>query len=731
MTQQTLPYLVSSAEEASIAFELLTDSCRHDPHRVLGIHTLASGMSVIRVYRPGAERVHIELSGYIIEMHRVHPGGLFEAPVPSTVGPLEYRVYHASGLHAHDPYAFWPTLGELDLHLLACGNHYEMYRRFGGRLTCHQGIDGVSFSVWAPSARSVSLVGDFNNWDGRTFPMRSLGASGVWELFVPGLNEGMLYKFEIETKSGNRLIKSDPLGLGFEMRPKTSSVVVNPQRYQWHDRDWIDRRETGAMARPMAVYEVHLGSWRRPDGHFLNYRTLGEELAAYCCDMGFTHVELMPVAEHPLDESWGYQVTGYFAPTSRFGTFEDFQYFVDTLHQHEIGVIMDWVPGHFPTDDFALARFDGTALYEHEDPRQGFHPHWNTLIFNFGRREVGNFLLASALSWLDFAHIDGLRVDAVASMLYLDYGREHGQWIPNAWGGKENVDAIEFLRHANSVIHERHPGVLTIAEESTSFSSITHPLSRGGMGFDLKWNMGWMNDTLRYMQKDPIFRSYHQNELTFGLLYAFSEQFISVLSHDEVVHGKRSLLGKMPGDQWQQFANLRLLYSYMICQPGKKLLFMGGEIGQWDEWWSGGEIQWFLLQYPSHQGIQNFIRDLNHFYLQHDALYAEDTSFLGFEWVDFSDAANSVLCYLRKVPNSPRALLCVHNFTPAYFDHYTIPLKHVRHLREVMNSDDTKYGGSGKIHGIAICHHDESGSYCNAQISLPPLSTTIYDVTWQ
>lgn len=722
---------LSCPQEAEQIVEYLTSWGHHDPHRVLGLQSTKDGQKVIRLFRPDAERMHIELHGYIIEMHCVHTSGLFEVAVQPTTTVHDYRIFHTNGLLAHDPYAFWPTMGELDLYLLGRGTHYQLYQKFGGRLVHHQGVDGVAFTVWAPSAKSVSLVGDMNHWDGRSLPMRSLGSSGVWELFVPGLTAGAMYKFEICTQSGNRVIKTDPLGLSFELRPKTAAVVVDTTKLQWHDHQWMEERKSASVHRPIAIYEVHLGSWKRHDGMFMNYRQIGEDLASYCQQMGFTHVELMPVSEHPLDESWGYQVTGYFAPTSRFGTFEDFQYFVDTLHQHNIGVILDWVPGHFPTDDFGLARFDGTALYEHEDPRQGFHPHWNTLIFNFGRHEVSNFLLASALFWLDIFHIDGLRVDAVASMLYLDYGREEGQWIPNQWGGKENVEAIEFLRHANSVIHDRFPGVLTIAEESTSFASITHPLHQSGMGFDFKWNMGWMNDTLRYIQKEPIFRSYHQNELTFGLLYAFSEKFISVLSHDEVVHGKKSLLSKMPGDLWQKFANVRLLYSYMICQPGKKLLFMGGEVAQWDEWWSGGEVQWFLLGFPYHHGIQKCIRNLNHFYQQHDALFADDTSFHGFEWVDFSDSANSVISYLRKVPNSSKALYCVHNFTPTYFEKYTVPLKHVRHLREVFNTDETDFGGSGKVKGMTCCTADENGNFVQAEISLPPLATVIYAIEWQ
>ena len=731
MTQQTTFFDLSTTEEARDIVDALTQNGRYDPHHFLGIQPTLSGGRVIRVFRPGASQMHVEVKGYIHEMHLVHSSGLFEFPIAPDTKPLDYRIFHTSGLLAHDPYVFWPSLGELDLYLFGRGTHYELHNRFGGRLMTHQGVQGVSFVVWAPSARAMSLVGDVNHWDGRALPMRSLGSSGVWELFVPGLGAGAMYKFEIITATGQRLLKTDPLGLCFEMRPKTSAIIADPRRYQWEDSAWMEQRKARSLNTPMAIYEVHLGSWKRHDGAFPNYRELGDELAQYCTKMGFTHVELMPVAEHPLDESWGYQVTGYFAPTSRFGTAEDFQYFIDVLHKHSIGVILDWVPGHFPTDDFGLARFDGTALYEHEDPRQGFHPHWNTLIFNFGRHEVQNFLLSSALSWLDLFHIDGLRVDAVASMLYLDYGREHGQWIPNQWGGKENVEAIEFLRHANSVIHERFPGVVTIAEESTSFSSITHPLANGGLGFDFKWNMGWMNDTLRYIQKEPIHRSHHQNELTFGLLYAFSEKFISVLSHDEVVHGKRSLLSKMPGDIWQKFANLRLLYSYMICQPGKKLLFMGGEIGQWDEWWCGAEVQWFLLNFPYHQGLQDCFRDLNHLYQQREPLYADDMSFHGFEWVDFSDRSNSVISYFRKVPHSPKALFCIHNFTPNYYERYGVPVRGVRALTEVFNTDDMRYGGSGKVHGPVYCHSDQHGKYVQADIALPPLATTIYEVEWQ
>ena len=706
--QQTL------LEDSECLIEALIRGCRHDPHRLLGLQTNSSGERVIRLFRPGANRMHLELLGYIVEMRRVHPDGLFELAVSEQVTNRDYRIFHSNGLLAHDPYTFLPTFGDLDAHLFSSGTHYELYKKMGGRLTEIDGVRGVAFSVWAPSAFSVALIGDINHWDSRALPMRSLGSSGVWELFVPGMQEGDLYKFEVEAKTGERCIKTDPLGLHFELRPHNGACVVDPS-YEWTDNRWMQQRQQQNLNRPVNIYEVHLGSWKRKDGAFVNYRELAKELAEYCIYMGFTHVELLPISEHPLDESWGYQVTGYFAPTSRHGSFSDFQYFVNHLHESGIGVILDWVPGHFPTDDFALSRFDRTALYEHEDPRQGFHPHWSTHIFNFSRHEVSNFLLASALSWLDFFHIDGLRVDAVASMLYLDYGRQEGEWIPNKWGGNENLEALEFLRHTNSIVHDRFPGVLTIAEESTSFPGITQPLDQGGVGFDLKWNMGWMNDTLRYFSKDPIYRSHHQNDLTFGLLYAFTEKFSLVLSHDEVVHGKKSLLSKMPGDTWQQFANLRLLLSYMICQPGKKLLFMGADVATWDEWSEGKEMQWFMLDYPSHRGIQNCIRDLNRLYVNNDALWSDDFSYKGFEWVSFDDSQNSVIAYLRK--SEKATFLCVHNFTPRYFEQYSIALD-AQEIREVFNSDALCYGGSGKD-GVAVGKE----GFC-----LPPLSTVIYEV---
>jgi len=681
---------------------------QHNPHGFLGLH-LKDGGKVIRLWRPGAEKTHLEVQGTIVEAKRVDPAGLFETKTSKNISPLDYRVYHANGRLAHDPYAFFPTFGEVDLFLFNKGTHYKLYEKMGGRLATHSGCSGAQFVVWAPSAEGVSVVGDFNGWDGRLHPMRSMGVSGVWELFIPGLAEGEAYKFEIRTQGGHIRLKADPYALYSELRPKTASRLFDVDRFSWTDQAWMNRQQFRSA--PVAIYEVHLGSWKRG----LNYLDLARELAAYCRKMAFTHVELLPPLEHPLDESWGYQVTGFFAATSRFGTPRDFQAFVNHLHQEGVGVIVDWVPGHFPMDEFSLAQFDGTYLYEHADPRQGIHPHWNTCIFNYGRKEVSNFLIASALFWLSKMHIDGIRVDAVASMLYLDYGRKEGEWVPNIYGGRENLEAIEFLKHLNSVIHDYFPSTLVCAEESTAFGGVTHP---EGLGFDLKWNMGWMNDTLRYFRTDPFYRHYHQNDLTFGLVYAFSERFLLVLSHDEVVHGKGSLISKMPGDDWQKFASVRLLYSYMVCQPGKKLLFMGGEIGQWSEWSCLGEIEWHLLNYARHQELSDCIAGLNHFYQDHEALW-DDTP-QGFEWVDFRDVHNSVISYYRKGTKS--LLLCVHHFTPTYLEYYRLPIRGASCIREIFNTDMAEFGGSGKI------NEEIEISAEGVCFKLPPLATVIFEV---
>ena len=702
----------------------------HNPHHILGIHYFDEQHAVIRLWRPGAHQLFFELNGNIVQAKKIGDAGLFEHIVPRHTALQDYRVYHQNGILAHDPYAFMPTFGEIDQYLFANSVHYELHKKMGARLATHQGIEGVQFTVWAPSAVSVSLVADFNHWDGRVYPMRSLGGCGVWELFVPGIKAGEKYKFEIRSEIGDLYVKADPYALASELRPHTASVVADCTSYEWHDRAWMQKRLQQTVDRPISIYEVHLGSWKKRGGHFMNYKDRAHEIAEYCVYMGFTHVELLPISEHPLDESWGYQVSGFFAVTSRFGTPRDFQYFVDHMHQKGIGVIIDWVPGHFPQDSFSLARFDGTCLYEHEDPRQGMHPHWGTHIFNFSRKEVSSFLIASALLWLDFYHIDGLRVDAVASMLYLDYGREGGEWIPNRYGGKENLDAIEFLKHANAIIHERFPGVLTIAEESTSFAGVTHPVAHNGLGFDMKWNMGWMNDTLRYFEKDPIYRKYHHHDLTFGLLYAFSEKFTLVLSHDEVVHGKKSLLAKMPGDMWQQFANLRLLIGYMMCYPGKKLLFMGADVGQWNEWWSGGEQEWYMLDFPLHKGCQTCIRDLNHLYTQEPALWGIDFSYHGFDWVDFHDTQNSIISFKRKAPHLRpyEEILCVMNFTPQYHSEYIFHLSGITDIEEILNTDAQEYGGSGKVQGHREILYAPDGRSWGIKIAIAPLACMLFRV---
>jgi len=699
----------------------------HNPHNLLGLHDSSDGQKFVRLYRPGAEVVHFELFGNSISASKTDVPGLFQAKVPLQTTYKDYQVYHQNGLLACDPYAFSPTFGEMDSYLYSRGVHYKLYEVLGAHPCNHQEVAGVKFAVWAPNAKSVALVGDFNFWDGRANPMRNMGHGGVWELFVPGLSLGEKYKFEIKTQAGNIRLKADPFANFSEMRPATASIVVDVDRYQWRDGEWMQKRSSqNRSSYPLNVYEVHLGSWKKRGHHFLNYREIACELAKYCIEMGFTHVELMPIEEHPLDESWGYQVTGFFAVTSRYGTEEDFQYFVDHMHQNGIGVLLDWVPAHFPTDDFSLAQFDGTYLYEHADPRRGFHPHWNTYIFNYGRFEISNFLIASALFWLDKMHIDGLRVDAVASMLYLDYGRKMGEWIPNIYGGNENLEAIEFIKHLNSIVHDRFPHVLISAEESTAFTGVTHPLEWDGLGFDLKWNMGWMNDTLRYFSKDPLFRSHHQNDLSFGLIYAFSEKFILVLSHDEVVHGKASLLSKMPGSDWQKFANARLLYSYMLCQPGKKLLFMGGELGMWNEWRCKEELPWNLLQYDKHKELKQCVQALNHLYLAKRAFWEFDFGSQGFEWIDFSDQENCVISYLRKGTNC--YLACVHNFTPNFHADYFIRLPNIAAISEVFNTDSLEFGGSGKINSNIEIVKSPDGRPTGFKMQLAPLATMIFGV---
>lgn len=707
----------------------LLEGRHHDPFSLLGRHPLKEGWACIRALLPQAKSVHVGTKGPA--MDRVDERGLWQWEGSDSEIPTHYTLHCVDhGGHAFeviDPYSFAAQLGELDLYLFGEGRHWHAYRMLGAHPHEADGVSGVLFGVWAPNAERVSVVGDFNQWDGRRHMMRGRGDSGIWELFIPGLVAGDLYKFEIRNRdSGNILVKTDPYGSWFEHRPGTAARVAPQRAHQWTDGSWMEQRgKEGWLNRPMSIYEVHLGSWRRrEDGGFLDYRTLAHQLVDYLKPLGFTHIELLPVTEHPLDDSWGYQTTGYFAPTSRFGTPDDFRYFVDHCHQNGIGVLLDWAPGHFPKDEWAIARFDGTPLYEHADPRRGEHRDWGTYIFNYGRNEVRNFLLASAVNWLEEFHLDGLRVDAVASMVYLDYSRDPHDWLPNQYGGKENLEAIEFLRELNRVVHGEFPGAVVIAEESTAFPAVTKPTDMGGLGFSMKWNMGWMHDTLSYMSKEPIHRQHHHNELTFGLLYAFSENFVLPFSHDEVVHGKGSMVGKMPGDEWQRFANLRLLYSMMWTYPGKKLLFMGCEFGQVPEWSFAGELEWWVNQFPLHGGVQKLIGDLNRLYTSEPALHERDFDWNGFHWLDCGDAARSILSYMRQDGDSQ--MICVLNFTPVPRDGYRIGVPEPGRYRVRLNSDADVYGGSNV--GLVEAEAEDvswSGMPCSIVLTLPPLGALV------
>jgi len=619
---------------------------------------------------------------------------------------------------------------DFDIYLFGEGNHLKIYEKLGAHLIKFDGTEGVHFAVWAPNAKYVSVVGDFNEWNPSKNPMKLLGSSGIWATFIEGLKEGMLYKYYIHGWDNSVQLKADPYGFFFEVRPKSASIVYKlKDKYIWNDSKWIEKRKnTNWLNEPISIYEVHLGSWRKkPDGSFLNYRELAHELIPYVKWLGFTHVELLPIVEHPLDESWGYQCVGYYAPTSRFGTPQDFMYFVDYAHQNDIGVIVDWVPSHFPKDGHGLIRFDGTCLYEHEDPRKGEHKDWGTLIYNYGRNEVRNFLIANALFWFDVYHIDGLRVDAVASMLYLDYSKKEGEWIPNQYGGKENLEAIDFLRKMNELTHGHYPGTLTIAEESTAWPMVTRPTYIGGLGFTMKWNMGWMHDTLFYFSRDPIFRKYHTNSITFSLLYAFSENFVLPLSHDEVVYGKGSLFQKMPGDKWQKLANLKLLYGYMYGHPGKKLLFMGSEFAQINEWNWQWQIEWHLLDDEAHRGVTNFIRDLNSLYKKEKALYEVDFHWNGFEWIDFSDSEQSIISFIRKSKNNREFLIFIFNLTPVPRFNYRIGVPEEGFYKELLNSDSYIYGGSnlGNNGGVWSQNYPFHGKPYSIELTLPPLAVLI------
>ncbi len=709
-----------------------------DPFAVLGLHP-ADGDQVVRILRPDAREVDVEPldePGTRIPAVRFHEGGgYFEALIGGAKDRFRYNLHFTGHDGAEwttrDPYSFGQILGELDLHLFSEGNHWELYEKLGAHLMEIDGARGVHFAVWAPNAQRVSVVGDWNNWDGRIHSMRKHPAVGVWEIFIPGIEEGAHYKFEIKGFHGDTFLKSDPLAFYSQHGQQTADIVFNLGRYQWADNSWMTSRSGKEWQRePVSIYEVHLGSWARiPEegDRPLSYLEFSERLLDYVCDMGYTHIELMPIAEHPFDGSWGYQVTGYYAPTSRFGNPDEFRHFVDKCHQRGIGVILDWVPGHFPKDAFGLAEFDGTKLYEHADPRKGEHADWGTLIFNYGRNEVRNFLIANALFWLERYHIDGLRVDAVASMLYLDYSRNPGEWIPNCFGGRENLEAIAFLKQFNEVCYGRCPGIVTIAEESTAWPGVSRPTYLGGLGFGLKWNMGWMHDFLVYMSREPIHRRFHQGDVTFSLLYAFQEQFVLVLSHDEVVHGKRSLLDKMPGDLWQKFANLRMFYAWMYAHPGKKLLFQGGEFGQWEEWNYNKSLDWHLLQYPLHDGLRRMVQHLNYLYKKEPAFWSLDDTYEGFEWVDFHDADDSVLSFVRKGSDGS-CILFVVNATPVVRHDYRVGAPGEGWYEEILNTDAETYGGSnvgnyGGQQGQPIWWQGHSHSL---MLTLPPLSVCAF-----
>ena len=700
----------------------------HDPFSVMGLHLLETGRHVARALIPGAQKVWWQDTTR--PMQRLPGTDLFQIEMTAE-SCCDIRHpwiiwQDDDGLHQMiDPYTFDPQIPDFDLHLFAEGRHHHLYRVLGAHQHEVDGIRGTRFATWAPNAERVSVVGHFNRWDGRCFPMRSRGGSGVWELFIPGIEPGELYRFEIRSSAdGGIHLKTDPYGQHFELRPDTASIVTGSSVHHWQDEGWMQQRQGWDWQHaPVSVYEVHAGSWRlHEDGSYYNYRHMAHELVEYVSSMGYTHIELLPVAEHPLDASWGYQTTGYFAPTSRFGTPDDFRYFVDYCHQHGIGVILDWVPAHFPKDAHGLARFDGTPLYEHEDPRLGEHRDWGTLIYNYGRNEVRNFLMASAVFWLEEFHIDGLRVDAVASMLYLDYSREAGEWLPNRYGGNENLEAIDFLRELNAVVHQRFPGAVVMAEESTAWPQVTRPGWSGGLGFSIKWNMGWMHDILLYFSRDPVHRPFHHNQLTFSMLYAFTENFILPFSHDEVVHGKGHMLQKMPGDEWQRFANLRALYTFMFTHPGKKLLFMGSDMAQGTEWNHAGTLPWYLLDYPHHQGIQKLVADLNRIYRDVPALHALDFDQAGFAWVDCQDAGQSVVSFLRKADNGD-CLLVIMNLTPVPRHRYRIGLPLSGPWKEIFNSDATCYGGSNLGNAMLLAEDiPYMGQVCSAEFLLPPLA---------
>ena len=720
------------AEQAPLsvaAIHAIITGTHADPFGVLGIHEVG-GTAVLRAFVPGAEQVEVisPEGATLATLERRHDAGFFEGPVH---GRPQYRLRATRANDCwtiDDPYAYSPLLGPMDDWLLGEGTHAQLYDRLGAHLVTHEGSAGVHFALWAPNARRVSVVGTFNRWDGRRHVMRRRHGTGVWEIFIPELGEGTLYKYELTSAAGRLMpLKSDPVGFGAELRPSTASVVRDTEHFVWNDQEWMQSRADVPVRRaPMAAYEVHLGSWQRGDqGEWLSYDELADRLVPYVKAMGFTHLELMPVNEHPLDKSWGYQPVGMFAPTARFGDPAAFARFVDRCHVEGIGVIIDWVPAHFPVDAHGLARFDGTALYEHEDPRLGFHPDWNTAIYNFGRREVCNFLIASALFWLDRYHVDGLRVDAVASMLYLDYSRKDGEWIPNRFGGRENLEAVAFLKRMNEAVYSRFPGAFTIAEESTAWPAVSRPTFDGGLGFGLKWNMGWMHDTLDYMTEDPVHRRWHHNKMTFGLMYAFSENFVLPLSHDEVVHGKGSLLARFPGDAWRKFAGLRAYLAFTWAYPGKKLLFMGGEFGQGREWDFDGSLDWPLLDVAWHRGVQGLMKDCNRIMRAEGALHERDCESEGFKWIVVDDAAASVFAWVRLGGEGTRPVVAISNLTPTPRPAYRLGLPLSGRWTEVLNTDAGLYGGSnvGNAGGIVATEGPSHGYPYSADLTIPPLAT--------
>jgi 1,4-alpha-glucan branching enzyme len=713
-----------------------------NPHSVIGMHLIHNHI-IVRAWQPHAKSVELYdvKSQEKWEMPIVDARGAFELALPGRHERFLYQFIittHEGHIYTtYDPYSFWPTLSEFDLHLFNEGNHHKIYEKLGCHLRDVDGIAGASFTVWAPAAQRVSVVGSFNQWDGRRFPMRRIGSSGVWEIFLPGICKGDVYKYEILTPNGEIYLKADPYAFYAELPSKTASVCYDLHNHEWQDAEWIKQRtEISTLHKPVNIYEVHAGSWKtEPDSDpesetgFKPYswKKLADSLIPYAKEMGYTHIEFMPVMEHPFDGSWGYQVTGYYAATSRYGTPEDFKEFIDRCHLNNIGVILDWVPAHFPKDGHGLPRFDGTALYEHHDPRQGEHEQWGTHIFNFGRQEVKNFLVSNAVYWFDQFHIDGLRVDAVASMLYLDYARPGGDWIPNKFGGRENIDAVEFIKNLNTVVYEYFPNVMMIAEESTSWPMVTTPVYQGGLGFSHKWNMGWMNDFLKYMGTDSLYRRYNQHLVTFSFMYAWSENYVLVLSHDEVVHGKKSMLNKMPGDYWQQFAGLRAAYGYFFGHPGKKLLFMGSEFGQYIEWKYKTELDWFLLDYDMHQKMRLCVNDLNHLYVSEKALYEIDTNPSGFEWIDCTDIERSIVSFIRKGLDWRDMLVIICNFTPAYHHAYRVGAPLDTTYTEIFNSDLEKYGGSNARNEFPIAVENVSWQQkpFSMLVNLPPLSTII------